>query len=90
MKTLKFTLKIDAIESYIYSGHLFFILTNGQIVYSPISRIITKLVNEYPYFENIIGIIKFNNDNNIELRVDNSINKDKDLSKQIVIEQYKK
>ena len=46
MKTLKFTLKIDAIESYIYSGHLFFILTNGQIVYSPISRIITKLVNE--------------------------------------------
>jgi hypothetical protein len=62
MKTLKFTLKIDAIESYIYSGHLFFILTNGQIVYSPISRIITKLVNEYPYFENLIRVSFQRND----------------------------
>ena len=40
---------------------------------------------EYPDFENVIGIIKFNNDNNIELRVDNSINKDKDLSNKITL-----
>ena len=62
MKTLKFTLEVDAIESYVYSGHLFLILSNGQIVYSPLSRIIAKLVNEYPDFENLIRVSFQRND----------------------------
>jgi hypothetical protein len=62
MKTLKFTLEVDAIESYIYSGHLFLILLNGQIAYSPISRIISKLIDEYPDFENLIRVSFQRND----------------------------
>jgi len=62
MKTLKFTLEVDAIESYIYSGHLFLILLNGQVTYSPLSQIIYKLVNEYPKFENLIRVSFHRND----------------------------
>lgn len=62
MKTLKFTLEANAIESYIYSGHLFLILLNGQIAYSPLSRIIYKLVSEYPDFENLIKVSFQRND----------------------------
>lgn len=62
MKTLKFTLEVDAIESYIYSGHLFLILLNGRIAYSPISRIISKLIDEYPNFENLIRVSFQRND----------------------------
>jgi len=62
MKTLKFTLEVDAIESYIYSGHLFLILLNGRIAYSPLSRIIYKLINEYPDFENLIRVSFQRND----------------------------
>lgn len=62
MKTLKFTLEVDAIESYIYSGHVFLILLNGQIVYLPLSRIIHKLINEYPVFENLIRVSFQRND----------------------------
>ena len=62
MKTLKFTLEVDAIESYIYSGHLFLILLNGRIAYSPLSRIIYKLINEYPDFESLIKVSFQRND----------------------------
>ncbi len=62
MKTLKFTLEVDAIESYIYSGHIFLILLNGQIVYSPLSRIIHKLISDYPIFENLIRVSFQRND----------------------------
>lgn len=62
MKTLKFTLEANAIESYIYSGHLFLVLLNGRIAYSPLSRIIYKLVNEYPDFENLIRVSFQRND----------------------------
>lgn len=62
MKTLKFSLEVDAIESYIYSGHLFIILLNGRIVYAPLSRIIYKLINEYPDFENLIRVSFQRND----------------------------
>ena len=41
---------------------LFLILSNGQIVYSPLSRIIAKLVNEYPNFENLIRVSFQRND----------------------------
>lgn len=62
MKTLKFTLEVDAIESYIYSGHVFLILSNGQIVFLPLSRIIRKLIDEYPIFENLIRVSFQRND----------------------------
>ena len=62
MKTLKFTLEANAIESYIYSDHLFLILLNGQIAYSPLPRIIYKLVSEYPDFENLIKVSFQRND----------------------------
>ncbi len=62
MKTLKFSLEVEAIESYIYSGHLFFIFLNGRIAYSPLSRIIHKLINDYPDFENLIRVSFQRND----------------------------
>jgi hypothetical protein len=62
MKTLRFTLEVGAIESYIYSGHLFLILLNGRIAYSPLSRVIFKLINEYPDFENLIKVSFQRND----------------------------
>lgn len=62
MKTLKFTLEVDAIESYIYSGHVFLILSNGKIIFLPVSRIIRKLIDEYPVFENLIRVSFQRND----------------------------
>ncbi|WP_055446230.1 hypothetical protein [Lacinutrix mariniflava] len=62
MKTLKFTLEVNAIESYIYSGHLFLVLLNGRIAYAPLSRIIYKLINEYPDYENLIRVSFQRND----------------------------
>lgn len=62
MKTLKFTIEVDAIESYIYSGHVFLILSNGKIIFLPLSRIIRKLIEGYPIFENLIRVSFQRND----------------------------
>lgn len=62
MKTIKFSINVKANDSYIYAGHLFLILKSGKIVYTQISKFITKLVNNYPDFENLIRISFQRND----------------------------
>ncbi len=62
MKTIKFSINVKAIDSYIYGGHLFLILKDGRIVYTAISRVIRKLVDRYPDFENLIRISFQRND----------------------------
>ena len=62
MKTIKFSIKVKAIDSYIYGGHLFLILKDGKIVYTEISKVIRKLVYNYPNFENLIRLSFQRND----------------------------
>jgi hypothetical protein len=62
MKTLKFSIEVKCIDSYIYSGHIFLVLNSGEIVYAPFSKIIRKLVNNYPGFENLIRLTFQRND----------------------------
>lgn len=62
MKTIKFSIKVKAIDSYIYGGHLFLILKDGRIAFTELSRVIRKLVNNYPEFENLIRLAFQRND----------------------------
>lgn len=62
MKPLKFTIRVDAIDSYIYSGYLFIILNDGRLVYTPLSKIIHKLIEEYPHYESLIRLAFQRND----------------------------
>jgi hypothetical protein len=62
MKTLRFSILVEAIDSYIYSGHLFLILKNGDIAFAPLSIIIRKLAQSYPSFENLIRLAFQRND----------------------------
>jgi hypothetical protein len=62
MKTLKFSINVEAIDSYIYSGHLFLILKNGDIAFAPLSKIVGKLANVYPKYNNLIRLSFQRND----------------------------
>ena len=62
MKTIKFSIMVQAIDSYIYGGHLFLILKDGKIVYTEISKVIRRLVDNYPNFENLIRLSFQRND----------------------------
>ncbi len=62
MKTLKFSINVEAIDSYIYSGHLFLILKGGDITFAPLSKIIGKLANAYPNYNNLIRLAFQRND----------------------------
>ncbi|MBI1185655.1 hypothetical protein GC194_15415 [bacterium] len=62
MKTIKFSIKVKAIDSYIYGGHLFLILKDGRIAFAELSRVIRKLVGNYPGFENLIRLSFQRND----------------------------
>ena len=46
MKTIKFSIKVKAIDSYIYGGHLFLILKDGRIAFTELIRVIRKLVEK--------------------------------------------
>jgi hypothetical protein len=62
MKTIKFSILVNAIDSYLYGGHLFLILKEGKIVYTELSKVIRKLVDRYPRFENLIRLSFQRND----------------------------
>jgi len=62
MKTIKFSIMVEAIDNYIYGGHLFLILKDGRIVFTEFSKVIRKLVNDYPDFENLIRLSFQRND----------------------------
>lgn len=62
MKTLRFSILVEAIDSYIYSGHLFLILKDGRIAYTPLSWVISKLANNYPNYQNLIRLAFQRND----------------------------
>jgi len=62
MKPIKFSILINAIDSYIYGGHIFLILNEGVIVYAPISKLLRKLIVNYPSFENLIKLSFQRND----------------------------
>jgi hypothetical protein len=62
MRTLKFSITVDAIDSYIYSGHLFMILQNGNIAYAPLAKIMWRLTLNYPEFESLIRVSFQRND----------------------------
>ncbi|MEQ8688955.1 MAG: hypothetical protein RIE86_26885 [Imperialibacter sp.] len=62
MKTIKFSIKVGAIDSYIYGGHLFVILKDGRIAFTELSKVIRKLVDKYSDFENLIRLSFQRND----------------------------
>lgn len=62
MKTIKFSLKVRAIDSYIYGGHLFLILKDGRIAFTELSKVIRKLVDNYSDFNNLIRLSFQRND----------------------------
>lgn len=62
MKTIKFSIKVKAIDSYIYGGHLFLILQDGSIVYTEVNKVLRKLVDNYPLFENLMRLLFQRND----------------------------
>lgn len=62
MKTIKFSIKVNAIESYIYGGHLFIILKDGRIAFTELSKVIRRLVDKYKDFENLIRLSFQRND----------------------------
>ncbi len=62
MKTIRFSISAKAIDSYIYGGHLFLILKDGRIAYTELSKVIRKLVDDYPDFENLIRLSFQRND----------------------------
>ncbi|MBK9638156.1 MAG: hypothetical protein IPO63_10195 [Bacteroidetes bacterium] len=62
MKTIKFSIKVKAIDSYIYGGHLFLILKDGRIAFTELSKVIRKLVDNYSNFENLIRLSFQRND----------------------------
>ena len=62
MKTIKFSIKVKAIDSYFYGGHLFLVLQDGSIAYTELSKVIRKLVDNYPAFENLIRLSFQRND----------------------------
>lgn len=55
-------MKIEAIDSYIYSGHLFVILKDGDIAYKPLDQVIEKLVNSFPHYSDLLKIAFQRND----------------------------
>jgi hypothetical protein len=59
---MKFSILVEAIDSYIYSGHLFLILKDGDIAYTPLTRVISKLVDNYPSYNNLIQLTFKRND----------------------------
>lgn len=62
MKTLKFSIQVGAIDCYIYSGHLFLILKDGELAFSPLSTVIRKLTESYPTYSNLIRLAFQRND----------------------------
>lgn len=62
MRTLKFSILIDAIDCYIYSGYLFFVLENGTLSFTPISRIIRRLSETYPDYKHLFRLAFQRND----------------------------
>jgi hypothetical protein len=62
LKTLRFSILVEAIDSYIYSGHLFLILKDGRIAFTPLSWVIGKLVRVYPEYGNLIRLAFQRND----------------------------
>lgn len=62
MNTVKFTILIDAIDCYIYSGHLFFVLKSGELSYTSVSTIVHKLIEKYPDYNNLIRLAFQRND----------------------------
>src|ERR1035438_9856906 len=62
MKTLKYTILVDAIDSYIYCDHLFLVLANGQLRFIPLFKISSELIKKYPEYETIFTLAFFRND----------------------------
>ncbi|QHS59847.1 hypothetical protein [Chitinophaga agri] len=62
MKTIKFSIEVNAIDSYIYSGHIFLVLIDGRLVFAPLSKIMWRLVSKYPEFENLLRLSFQRND----------------------------
>lgn len=62
MKTLRFSIHVKAVDSYIYGGYLFLVMEDGYLGYVPMSRIMHQLKNKYPEFQSLLKMAFERND----------------------------
>lgn len=62
MNTIKLKLNVAAIDCYIYGGYLFLIRINGDVVYIPMTRIMSKLYALYPEYKSLLIMAFSRND----------------------------
>ena len=56
MNTIRFSIKVKALDCYIYAGKLFLILQDGRLVYCSYDNIIEYLKNKYPDLKSLITL----------------------------------
>lgn len=62
MKTLRFSIHVNAVDSYIYGGYLFLAMGDGSLGYVPMSRIMHRLKEKYPEFQSLLKMAFERND----------------------------
>ena len=62
MRTLRFSINVKAVDSYLYGGYLFLALEDGALGYVPMSRIMHRLKERYPEFTSLLRLAFERND----------------------------
>lgn len=62
MRTLRFSINVKAVDSYLYGGYLFLALEDGALGYIPMSRIMHRLKERYPEFTSLLRLAFERND----------------------------
>lgn len=62
MKTLRFSIHVKAVDSYIYGGYLFLVMEDGTLGYVPMARIMHHLKDKYPEFQSLLKLAFERND----------------------------
>ena len=62
MRTLRFSINVKAVDSYLYGGYLFLALEDGALGYVPMSRIMHRLKERYPMFTSLLRLAFERND----------------------------
>lgn len=62
MKPLHFSIEVQAQDSYLYGGYIFFAMQDGNIVYLPMADVMHALFEKYPEYSSILKLAFSRND----------------------------
>lgn len=62
MRTIQFTIKARAVESYLYGGYLFLLMEDGRILYVSYPYLINQLCEQYPQYAKLIQLAFLHNE----------------------------